>query len=134
MRHGVGTSGPSLDARRARFLDEVRWSIYLIKNEVTGACYVGQAKRDVFRRWSQHVAHAKCDAAAGRVLTRFQADLVLHGCEAFSIRTLEEVGCQEEADASEARWIAKLGACENGLNSNGGRSCKRPRSRKGEQT
>lgn len=79
------------------------WLIYVIVCLVTGKKYVGQTKQSLKRRWQGHLYSVRslhCPALSEAILK--------HGASNFEIKLLDVCDTQEEADATERRWIAEL--------------------------
>ncbi len=93
------------------------FTIYVCTNVVNGMLYVGQTRRTLATRWSQHV----CDAKR-LVSTRLYRALRKYGRESFRLAVLEKVDTLDAANAAEQRWIShfKSNDPQFGYNLDGG--------------
>lgn len=74
--------------------------VYLVTNNVTGKCYVGQTVKTVAQRWGEHVKHAaKSKVPSGKSIAK-------HGKDAFTVREIDTAVSREDLDNKETRWIA----------------------------
>lgn len=79
--------------------------VYLIRNKVSGKCYVGQTRRTADARFA---AHKK--VIGRRNACRALSDaMVKYGFANFEISVLQQCVSATELDAAEKRWIASLG-------------------------
>lgn len=78
--------------------------VYLIRNKVSGKCYVGQTRRTLQQRFNSHkkvVGRSNACKALSDAMAR-------HGVDNFSIEVLHRCSSQEEMDRMEIQFIAKL--------------------------
>jgi hypothetical protein len=86
-------------------IDRPRFGIvYLVRNRISGKCYVGQTIHTLGTRWADHRAKAKRGSRCP-----LHASIRKHGEEAFEVDVLEQV-TREELDAAEVRWAIKMNA------------------------
>lgn len=88
--------------------------IYLIKNEINGKCYVGQAD-NIERRWKEHKRHYKLEKHKNQLLYKA---FNKYGLENFSFNVVEEC-LVEELDDKEIFYIEKFNTYAFKGNSNG---------------
>ena len=83
--------------------------IYLIRNLITGMCYVGQSV-DIKTRWRHHKCYR--DSTPGYIANAIKK----HGIDAFAFEILEL--CEEDnLNQREIHWIARLNSVSpNGYN------------------
>jgi len=79
--------------------------VYLVTNRVNGKRYVGKTKRDLDRRWYEHVTHSHGGSEAMALYRAIRK----HGPDAFDLSVLEECDTEEQLDEAEKRWIRELG-------------------------
>lgn len=79
--------------------------VYLIKNLVTGKCYVGQTRRTLAQRF---YAHKRVVGKANACKALSDA-MKAHGTANFTIELLRTCASQAEMDAWEVKLIAELG-------------------------
>jgi len=97
---------------------KIRFTIYLHRNRVTGKPYVGQTKKTMQRRWSDHVS----DAKKNRGCRLLGAAIRKYGSDAFDHEVLDVVTSQSGADIAEAVWIKQRRALTpDGYNLDSGR-------------
>lgn len=73
--------------------------IYVIRNEITDECYIGQSV-NISKRWEAHRANMKNKKYA------LYIDMRYYGLQNFSFSVLEECD-RSELDEKEDYWIAK---------------------------
>lgn len=74
--------------------------VYLLRNTVTGKCYVGQTVLSLDARWARHVSNARhSNFAIHRAIAK-------HGIAAFARTVLAEVDTLTEANAVERLMVA----------------------------
>ena len=100
------------------------FTIYCHTCTTTGKKYVGQTKQKMMARWASHVSRAKSNNsnhAFMRALRKYSEEQWTH-------EVLTTVDTQEEANASEIEWIARLQTVvPNGYNiDSGGKNPDRP--------
>lgn len=78
--------------------------IYLIRNQVTGKCYVGQTRRTLAQRFNAH----KKVVGKSNACKALSDAMAKHGVENFSIELLRQCESQAEMDSWEIRLIAEL--------------------------
>lgn len=86
--------------------------VYLVTNLKNGKRYVGKTKRDLERRWYEHVYHThggSDEMALYRAIRK-------HGAESFEKTVLEECTSEEELDVAEKKWIRELGTFQHEYN------------------
>lgn len=86
--------------------------VYLIRNILTGKCYVGSSC-DILSRWRQHRFLLTRGVAS---TPRLQAAWLKHGEEAFCFEILERVDLRESLAECEQRWLDKLDTFNFGYN------------------
>lgn len=77
------------------------WTIYQLRNRVTGSLYIGQTCQTLNDRWKRHRALAKTGHTSA-----LAAAIRAHGAEAFEGLELVQVRTQIEADDWETQLIA----------------------------
>jgi hypothetical protein len=82
------------------------WTIYCHTHSETGRHYVGLTKKTMESRWRAHVQNSRRDD--GR--WHFPNAVRVYGEDAFEHHVLETCSTLEEANASERRWVALMGA------------------------
>ncbi len=90
--------------------------VYLVRNKVNGKGYVGQTRRTLEGRWSEHVHNAlkmMCEMPIYDAIRK-------HGVESFEVTVLQECSSEEELNQSEKDWIEKLGTFSKGYNATRG--------------
>lgn len=100
------------------------FTIYCHTCTVTGKKYVGQTKQKTMTRWSEHISRAKRTSST----QVFMRALRKYSEEQWTHEILATVSTQEEANASEIEWIARLQTIvPNGYNiDSGGKNPARP--------
>lgn len=89
-----------------------KYRIYKITNNINGKIYVGQTKREIFKRFVDHVRHATKSTRPNDLNCRLYIAMREFGPENFSISLLEEFeDTRYQADKKEIEWIAKLDSC-----------------------
>jgi group I intron endonuclease len=78
--------------------------VYLVRNLITGKCYVGKTGRTLEQRWKEHVAFARPDSPM--LVCRAIAK---HGAEQFEVRVLDECDDAGVLNELERLWIKELG-------------------------
>jgi group I intron endonuclease len=79
--------------------------VYLVTNAVNGKRYVGKTKRDLEKRWREHVTHSH---GGSDEMALYRA-LQKHGAESFELSVLEECADEDALDEAERKWIRELG-------------------------
>lgn len=74
--------------------------VYLVTNNVTGKCYVGQTVKTVAQRWGYHIGTAR------KSKYPFGKSIAKHGGDAFTVREIDSAVSREDLDAKEVHWIA----------------------------
>ncbi len=93
-----------------------RMCVYLIRHKISNKIYVGQTIQQLGRRWRAHLSVA---SGAGR--SAIKAAIAKYGADAFEFQFLCQVETQNQLDAKEIHWIAKLDTLSpNGYNLNTG--------------
>lgn len=88
--------------------------IYIVTNLITGKQYVGQTKRSIEFRLSEHIATAKLN----KYNNRFYNAINKYGEDNFKIELLEDnIATLEEANERERFWINYYDTYNNGYNS-----------------
>lgn len=88
-------------------------TVYVIRNNLDGRCYVGQTRISLKVRLSAHISKGKIGVERARV----GHDIVLYGPENFEAEIVALCDTQEEADRVERNWIEQLNSQEpNGYN------------------
>lgn len=89
-----------------------KYRIYKVTNNINGKIYVGQTKREIFKRFSDHVSHAMKSTRPNDLNCSLYKAIREYKPENFSISLLEEIeGTRYYADQKEIEWIAKLDSC-----------------------
>lgn len=88
------------EAKRAR-----NRGVYAIKNNATGAVYVGSTSRAFVARWGEHIAALDCGKHDNGALQR---DWLIYGAEAFSFIVVKEMGENKSAIQACERDTAAL--------------------------
>lgn len=91
------------------FRHKVQAGIYLIKNKMTGECYVGQSK-DIRKRWQSHLAHLRQRRHNNDGM---QCAYDEYGPNIFEFEIIERVGCKQNNLRNilldrERYWMKKL--------------------------
>jgi group I intron endonuclease len=96
--------------------------VYLIRNRISGKCYIGKTTQTLHSRWRQH----RTEARIGRLASPLYVDMRALGVAFFEIELLAEAECQRRLAQLERKFIAKFNAVTEGYNlteaSQGGRS------------
>lgn len=79
----------------------MRYTIYLIKNNINGLVYVGCTSMPVAMRWDNHRPNQR--TAIGRAMRE-------HGRKSFEFSVLATAGSRLDATQAERKWIADLRA------------------------
>lgn len=109
----------------ADVLDQALNVIYAVCNRVNGKRYVGQTKRGMHVRLSEHVSAMNKPRVKGK-RSAFHDALRKHGVEAFDVEILEvlsDTATKTVLNEAEIRWIEKLGTqapCGYNLTPGGG--------------
>ena len=91
---------------------ENTYRIYKIVNRVNNKIYIGQTKREIFKRFSDHMSHALRSKRPNDINCSLYIAVREFKPENFSIELLEEfTGTRYQADKKEIEWIAKLDSC-----------------------
>ena len=91
---------------------ENTYRIYKIVNRLNNKIYVGQTKREIFKRFTDHVSHATKSKRINDLNCSLYVAIREFKPENFSIELLEEfTGTRYLADKKEIEWIAKLDSC-----------------------
>ena len=91
---------------------ENTYRIYKIVNRVNNKIYIGQTKREIFKRFSDHMSHALRSKRPKDINCSLYIAVREFKPENFSIELLEEfTGTRYQADKKEIEWIAKLDSC-----------------------
>lgn len=100
-----------------------KYRIYKITNTIDGKIYVGQTKREVFKRFSDHASHAIKSTRPNDLNCALYIAMRSFGPENFTVQLLEEFEDNRyQADKKEVYWISKLDSCnpEIGYNTDEG--------------
>lgn len=89
------------------------FSVYLIRNGVTGKIYIGQTRHSLQSRFDTHVA----DAAQGSI-TPLHRSIRKYGKDQFSIELLASATTYEELNVLEIQFIAKYNATDRNIGYN----------------
>lgn len=92
-------------------IDDTRMCVYLVTCLVNGKMYVGQTRRTVSRRWTQHKATTKAGRKSCRALS---AAIDKHGVANFTVSILEVCADLEMLHEAERKWVAELGTLAPG--------------------
>lgn len=93
------------------------WSVYRIRNRVTGKSYIGQTKKSPELRFKEHLYESRKD----KTNNYFKNALRKYPKEVWELRVLVKgISTREEADRYEVLWIRKLGTLAEGYNSTSG--------------
>lgn len=84
--------------------------IYIIRNLITGKCYIGQTRRTLAQRFYAH----KKVAGKSNACKAISDAMVKHGVDNFSIELIRECASQEEMDRLEIQLIAEHGTFSPG--------------------
>lgn len=82
--------------------------IYLIKNNISGKCYVGLTTKSLDTRWKQHLKEAKKNNPRP-----LYSSIRKYGEEAFVIVVLEDVVSLDKLQESERKWIKYFSSDDN---------------------
>lgn len=89
-----------------------KYRIYKVINNINGKIYIGQTKREIFKRFIDHVSHATKSTRPNDLNCALYIAMREFGPENFSISLLEEFeGTRYQADKKEIEWIAKSDSC-----------------------
>ena len=98
---------------------ENTYRIYKIVNRVNNKIYIGQTKREIFKRFSDHMSHALRSKRPNDINCSLYIAVREFKPENFSIELLEEfTGTRYQADKKEIEWIAKLDSCNQEIGYN----------------
>lgn len=86
--------------------------VYLLRNTVTGKCYVGKTTRTVQFRWRQH----KTEMRIGRYSTPLYEAMREFGVDAFEVSVLGECDSQRRLAQMERAFIRRFNSVESGYN------------------
>lgn len=93
-------------------------NIYMIENVITNKKYIGQTKRSIKTRFSEHIRTSKrINSRLSK--TKFYDSIRQYGEDKFTITLLETVE-DNLADEREKFWIEKFDTVKNGLNTSYG--------------
>ena len=99
------------------------FSIYKLRNVITGACYIGQTKNGVLSRWRSHCSQVNRYIRNGRNHPLYNA-IRKYGKEAFSITLLAASSFQSKANELEERYICGMNTVTpHGYNVHPGGKC-----------
>lgn len=85
--------------------------IYKVTNTINGKAYIGQTRRTVGKRWTDHKARYRNDKSCSLLYMAMRK----YGHEVFSAEEVEQ--CPDELlNEREIYWIAKLNTVRNGYN------------------
>jgi hypothetical protein len=88
---------------------ENTYRIYKITNRLNNKIYIGQTKREIFKRFSDHMSHAIKSKRPNDLNCALYIAVREDKPENFSVELLEEfTGTRHQADKKEIEWIAKL--------------------------
>jgi group I intron endonuclease len=79
--------------------------IYLMRNQLTGSCYVGQTRRTLQQRFKSH----KSVVGKANACKALSDAMLKHGTECFTIELLRQCETQAEMDYWEIKLIEDLG-------------------------
>lgn len=80
--------------------------IYLITNNITNRCYVGQTMRPVNERWENHIDSALNGQTKNN--NSLAAAILKYGVSAFNVKTIDHANSVDELNSLERYWIKKL--------------------------
>lgn len=93
--------------------------IYKVTNLLNGKVYIGQTKRSIEARWSQH----RHDVKLKHCYCKLQKAIKEFGADNFRIEQIDSATTKEEANEKEVFWIKYYNATVDGYNTSpGGRS------------
>lgn len=98
-------------------------NIYKITDLTNNKVYIGQTKRDIMKRYSEHISHAFVSKRPNDLSCSLYIAMREHGIQNFIPELLEVVyGSQKEIDVKEQEWIAKYDSInpEKGYNKDKG--------------
>lgn len=98
-------------------------NIYKITDLTNNKVYVGQTKRDIMKRYSEHISRAFVSKRPNDLSCLLYIAMREHGIQNFIPELLEVVvGSQKEVDIKEQEWIAKYDSTnrEKGYNKDKG--------------
>lgn len=91
---------------------ENTYRIYKIVNRLNNKIYIGQTKREIFKRFSDHMSHAIHSKRPNDLKCALYIAVREYKPENFGVELLEEFeGTRYQADKKEIEWIAKLDSC-----------------------
>jgi hypothetical protein len=97
--------------------------VYLIRNRVSGKCYIGKTTQTLRSRWRQH----KTEARIGRLDSPLYVDMRAIGVAFFEVELLAEATCQRRLAQMERKFIAEYKAVDEGYNLDGASHGGRPK-------
>lgn len=92
-------------------IDDTRMCVYLVTCLASGKMYVGQTRRTVSRRWTQHKATTKAGSKSCRALS---AAIEKYGVANFTVSVLEVCESLDLLHEAERKWVAELGTMAPG--------------------
>ena len=99
--------------------------VYLVRNKLSGKCYVGKTTRVLSERWHEHIRDARNQRKSGV----FYDDLRKLGVGAFEISVLGEADCQRRLNQIERKYIRRYDAVNSGYNQSAAAHGGRPKRR-----
>lgn len=84
--------------------------IYVLRNKITGKCYVGQTTVGLEKRWKEHLKSTSHCPVISKALKKY-------GATNFERDAVAQAHSQEELDTLEVSWIIRIGSLSpNGYN------------------
>lgn len=90
--------------------------IYVIGNFINDKLYVGQTRKDLYRRWSTHIIKG----CRKRKPIQIDSAMKKYGKDKFCMYVVDTADSFEELMEKEKEWIKKLDTLNNGYNNNPG--------------